>query len=52
MALDAFMKKFAISESEKGEKTINYTKIPNTELGVFGGKYHIPDTHVDELQSI
>ena len=49
MALDAFLKKFVVSE--KGSPC-NYTKIGDRELGVFGNKYFIPDDKVDEFYKV
>ena len=40
MSLDQFLKKFIVSE--KGAP-VNYTKIGNKELNVYGNKYFIPE---------
>lgn len=46
MSLDNFLKKYSVTE--KGQPC-NYTKIGDRELGVFGGKYFIPDDKVNEF---
>jgi len=48
MSLDQYLKKH-IADSKT---SVNYTKIGNTELGVFGNKYFIGDDDVAEFQKV
>lgn len=46
MSLDSFLKKFIVSE--KGAP-VNYTKIGNKELNVYGNKYFIPEDKTNDF---
>ena len=48
MELDKFLKPYI----SKDKSNVNYTKIPNKELGIFGQKYSIPDNKIDEFYKI
>ena len=49
MELDQFLKKFIVSE--KGAP-VNYTKIGNKELNVYGNKYFIPEDKINDFYKI
>lgn len=49
MSLDQFLKKFIVSE--KGAP-VNYTKIGNTDLNVYGNKYFIPEDKTTEFYNV
>ena len=49
MSLDQFLKKFIVSE--KGAP-VNYTKIGDRDLNVYGNKYFIPEDKTNEFYKV